>query len=221
MSGGGSYSNSPSENPYFYDAHHIFIPYCCGDWHIGQVTEPTNETWGLYFDGHYIVKNILDVLIEKYDISKAKNILINGQSAGAIGTFMNLDFIADYLNTTENGIRIKAAPNSGWFFAGNTSDQRSQPMMPPNDYEHYIVMNDATNGGWGHDSSVPDLWDAYLQPNCVEDLKSKGKDTWHCFSVHNLYPYIKTPVFIMNNQFDSDEITNEMAMPNVVNATTE
>ena len=133
MSGSGSYSNSPTENPDFYNAHHIFIPYCCGDWHIGMVTKPTQQTWGLYFDGHFIVKNILDVLIEKYNILNAKNILISGQSAGAIGAYMNLDFIADYLNTTQNGITIKAAPNSGWFFSANTTDQRAtEPMMPPN-----------------------------------------------------------------------------------------
>merc|ERR1711933_1479 len=97
MQGSGSYSNSKSENPYFYNAHHIFIPYCCGDWHTGTVTKPTSKTWGLYFDGHYIIKNILDVLIAKYDILDAKHILINGQSAGGIGTFQNLDFIADYM----------------------------------------------------------------------------------------------------------------------------
>ncbi len=132
MSGSNSYSTSQTENPDFYDAHHIFIPYCCGDWHIGQVTKPNSNSWGFYFNGHYIVKNVLDVLISKYKINEAKNILIGGQSAGAIGAFMNLDFIAQYLNSTQNGITIKGVPNSGWFFSANTSDQQSQPMMPPN-----------------------------------------------------------------------------------------
>ena len=133
MDGSGSYSNSPAENPDFYDGHHIFVPYCCGDWHTGKVKKPTSETWGLYFDGHYIIQNILDVLISKYNILNAKHILIGGQSAGfyvhfiskpsyfrlcigGIGTFQNLDFIADYLNVTANGITIKGTPNSGWFF---------------------------------------------------------------------------------------------------------
>merc|ERR1712048_1182618 len=144
-------------------------------------------------------------------------ILIGGQSAGGIGTFMNLDFIADYLNVTENGIIIKGVPNSGWFFSANTSDQQSEPMMPPNDYQHHIVMNDEVNGGWGHNASVPTLWNSLIHPDCVEDLQKKNAETWHCFNVHTLYKYIKTPLFIMNNQYDSDELTSEMAMPNVVN----
>ena len=168
MEGSGSYSNSPAENPDFYDAHHIFVPYCCGDWHTGRVKEATSATWNLYFDGHYIIHNILDVLISKYKILNATHILIGGQSAGfnyiwclqqqfenkifgwtgGIGTFQNLDFIADYLNVSENEIIIKGVPNSGWFFSANTSDQQSEPMMPPNGILHvhsslkYIACND-------------------------------------------------------------------------------
>ncbi len=64
-------------------------------------------------------------------------------------------------------------------------------MFIDTDYEHYIVMNDTVNGGWGHDGSVPDLWNARLDPACVSDLETNNKDTWHCFNLHTLYPYIK------------------------------
>ena len=88
------------------------------------------------------------------------------------------------------------------------------------DYQHYIEMEDKVNGGWGHDGSVPALWNSYIHPDCIEDLSNKNEETWHCFNLHTLYKYIQTPVFILNNQFDSDEITSEMAMPNTVNSNT-
>lgn len=289
MTGSGGYSSSSTENPYFYDANHIFIPYCCGDWHIGQQISPSDETWGLYFDGHFIVENILKVLMSdefakkhyNNQLTKAKNILITGESAGGIGTFLNLDFISDYIRSNismniniKNNIKnsenianikkyskknskntkntkhrkqsnmrvinndyeydynynydydsgssivIKGAPVAGWFFAANTSDQQDSDdtrMMPPNDYVHYIEMNDSISGGFGHNDSVPKLWNAYLQPNCVEYMLNNGLNTWHCFSVHNLYPFIQTPLFVLENKYDSDQITYEMAMPNEVN----
>ena len=221
--GAGCYSNSESDIPDFYKGHHIFIPYCTGDWHSGRVTNGSREeSWGFYFDGHLNVQHILDVLISKYHLhQKAKHILIAGQSAGGIGTLMNCDFIADYVQSKGHSISVKCAPNSGWFFPGNTSDQRSAPMLPPNDYPHYIEGNNSVPGGWGHDGTVPALWESYLHPDCVEKVKyEEPLAPWHCFNVHTLYPFIKTPVFIMQNQFDSDEITVEMEMPNEVNDNT-
>merc|ERR1719491_815779 len=42
---GGTLSPDPAQNPDFHDAHHVYVPYCTGDTHAGQVTAPTEAQW--------------------------------------------------------------------------------------------------------------------------------------------------------------------------------
>ena len=67
---------------------------------------------------------------------------------------------------------IKGAPVGGWMYTFNTTDQPLQPLMPPNDYPHWI---ENTNGGYQHNDSCFILWDAYLLPKCVDAL---GNNSW-------------------------------------------
>lgn len=159
--GKSGYSSSQTENPYFYDSNHVYIPYCTGDVHSGQISKATKDTFNLYFSGHLNVVSILNALINKdetlanansnvkNDLANAEYILISGSSAGGMGTFGNIDFIADYIRQRSGNnydIVIKGAPIGGWFFPGNTSDQQeSDPMMPPNDYTHYMYVNKCLN----------------------------------------------------------------------------
>ena len=97
VTGEASFSSSKTENPYFWDGHHVFAPYCAGDVHSGPIATPTKETWGFYFDGHLIVKHIIADLMDKYKLNEAKNVLLTGCSAGGLGTFVNLDYVQDTL----------------------------------------------------------------------------------------------------------------------------
>ena len=72
-----------------------------------------------------------------------------------------------------------------WFFPGNTTDQPSDPMLPPNDYPHWVINQ---NGGIGRNNSINQLYDNYL---------ALGLESWNCGSVHNLWPCITVPVFVM------------------------
>ena len=44
-------SSDPEENPDFWSAHHVYVPYCTGDLHAGTRTEAGDETFGYYFSG--------------------------------------------------------------------------------------------------------------------------------------------------------------------------
>ena len=120
------YSTSSTENPDFYDGHHVFVPYCGGDVHSGTRTTNTDPTtWGFYFSGHLIITNIIEYLIKNYGMYKAENVLLSGCSAGGIGTFGNTDWIYDKLTSYNSKINYKAAPIAGWFWAGNCTDEQS------------------------------------------------------------------------------------------------
>ena len=249
IEGSKSYSNSSVENPYFYNANHVFLPYCSGDNWVGQVSTPTPDSFNFYFNGHLIIQNTLDALMNiNYNhtmylnhnannsnviipnsLLNAKYILVTGESAGGMGTVMNLDFINDYIkqnikkfskldgnnNDINTSIVIKGAAIAGWFFAGNTSDQQeyhNETLMPPNDYPHYILLNDTIMGGFGHNDSAVKLWNAYLAPNCVNS--TNVEPNWHCYSVHNYFPFIQTPIFILENKFDTAQLSYDFKMPN-------
>eukprot|EP01083_Nonionella_stella_P204901 746629_1 len=209
--GSNEWSDDPVTNPDFYMAHHVVIPYCTGDVHLGQITTPTPQTWGLYFSGHLNFVHIIGHLFNNMSLLSAKYVLLTGNSAGGNGVFGNYNWFYQHLkaNAVSADIVIKAAPMSGWFFPGNdTIDQPNDPEMPPNDYPHW-VQNE--NGGSGHDPALNQLWDTYLIPECVSALGPKK--SWHCSSVHNMYPFLTGPIFVMENKYDKNQIVDEMLMP--------
>ena len=217
MKGNGPLSNDPNINPDFYEGHKVFCPYCNGDVWSGQRTEPSTDpnTWGLYFSGHLVFERIMQYLSENTDILNAKYVLLTGGSAGGLGTFANADWLNNEFKQKANNkdLVFKAAPVCGWFFSGNTTDQLNDPMMPPNDYPHWVAHQ---TGGEGHDNSINVLWDSYLSPSCVNGLGANL--SWHCGSVHNLYKYIETPFFVMQNKFDTNQLKAQFHLPsNTVN----
>eukprot|EP01084_Bolivina_argentea_P152741 266379_1 len=125
--GGSANSDDPSKNPDFYQGHQVFAPYCSGDVWSGQRVKPSSnpDTWGLYFSGHLIFERIIQYLA--YNLSDslldAEYILLTGGSAGGMGVFGNINWLYNEIKKMEYNFTIKAAPNAGWFFPGNTTDQ--------------------------------------------------------------------------------------------------
>merc|ERR1719382_907392 len=56
-------SPDPIENPLASSWNRIFLAYCSQDLWSGQRTNATAETFGLYFSGHLIVKEVVRYLI--------------------------------------------------------------------------------------------------------------------------------------------------------------
>jgi hypothetical protein len=131
-------------------------------------------------------------------------VLLSGGSAGGIGTFKNLDYLQDRLP----GATVKGAPNAGWFFpAALPSDLES--VYAPSDWAHFSV------GTHGNKFSVNssfneflhrDLWQdtGLYPPACVAD--QKPDQYWACASVDKLYRYIKAPLYVAENQYDTNQI---------------
>ena len=57
--------------------------------------------------------------------------------------------------------------------------------MPPDDYPHWVANQ---NGGATHNDSINELWDVYLDSEHVQALGPNK--SWHCSSVHNIYPFL-------------------------------
>eukprot|EP00054_Salpingoeca_dolichothecata_P009553 m.53829 g.53829 ORF g.53829 m.53829 type:complete len:395 (+) comp18444_c0_seq1:105-1289(+) len=200
--GPGYTSPDPNKNPFFYSFNHVYVPYANGDCHSGQVSQPSASTWGFYFSGHLNFVAFIDHLLNTTTIANADVILLTGGSAGGFGTFFNVDYLASRFPNA----KVKGSPVAGWFFPGDT-DNDQPSWAPPSDWPHW---EQGQTDGPMHNSSVQELWNAYIQPGCQADL---GKYAWRCASVHTMYPYLKSPLFVQENQFDTNQIQTQLALP--------
>eukprot|EP01084_Bolivina_argentea_P128263 226745_1 len=194
IAGSGIFSTYQSKNPDFYEGHHVAIPYCTGDLYNGQRIK-TNNTWPFNFnwDGHSVIDEIFNDLLNKFNLSLAMNVVVTGSSAGGIGTILNIDYIFSKLKAINNNVVVKGVAVDGWFFAGNTTDQYSiDPLMPPSDYNKWINNEIGGNMNVWHIDNNNDLWNSYLHPICKQDLGVVA--SWHCTSANVLFSYITAPI---------------------------
>ena len=190
--GGGFTSNSSKVNPDFYDGHRVFVPYCTGDVHSGTRQSATNETWGLWFDGHLNFVRIVDDLKTRYGLDDAEHVLLGGSSAGGYGTFFNADSLAAQVpNAT-----VKAAPQAGWFVPGDPNAVPAAQGNPLN-----FTSKEVTHTNKLEPSPSIKLWQPYANPACAKDIGAA-----YCSSVHNLYRYIETPLLVVENMYDTNQI---------------
>ena len=186
-------------NPDFCGWNHAFDPYCTQDLHSGQVEVPSDDTWGLYFSGRHVFTATLDALDQPpYNLKDATEIILQGVSAGGIGVWMNLDYLAQrYPNARVTGVTI-----AGHYF-----------------YATYYDGPDHTNpGGMGdfRESAWPTtyaLYDAYVDQSCKEDLESRGLSPSACMLGNNTYPYIESDVFVVQAQTDQAVLTGHDCWP--------
>ena len=181
MAGKGAYSADCAANPDFCAATHVFVPYCTGDCHAGNNTSPSASSWELYFDGHANFAAIIAELKQQHGLAAAKKVLLTGGSAGGIGTFKNVDFLATLLP----GAVVKGAPEAGWFFPAALPTDLPN-IYRPSDWAHFA------NGTHGNPSSVNNSQAAFVQgelwqsqglypPACVE--QQKPNEWWACGSI--------------------------------------
>jgi hypothetical protein len=165
---------------------HVMNPYCSQDLHAGQVTEPSEKTWGLYFAGHLIVESMLDSL-DKFGLQDATDIVVSGVSAGGIGVWMNVDYIADrYPNA-----RVSAATIAGHYYYAT----------------YYDGSNHTSPGSMGdfRESAMPvtyDLYQAYVDETCKAAMEAQSLSPSACMFSNYSLPYIESDSFVIQAQTD-------------------
>jgi hypothetical protein len=202
MAGDGFLSDDTSANRDFATANHVHIPYSTGDCHSGNRTEASADTYGLYFSGSRNFASIVATLVAHSGLDRATHVLLTGGSAGGIGTLKQVDNLAQMLGPS---VVVKGAPNAGWFFpaeTGDISNKQRQPQLrrtsrwPPSDFADFATGH---VGGWDNEtvSALVELWNSILNPQCV----AEQANPYVCWNLDSLYPYIKQPLFIIENQY--------------------
>ena len=81
------------------------------------------------FHGKYIVKAVLDDLMQNTWITEAEEVVLMGVSAGGIGTEANCDFVADTLHDVNPQIRVKCVADSGSIYPLHTHTEGCFPNV--------------------------------------------------------------------------------------------
>ena len=185
-----------AQNPDFHTWNRVRVNYCTGDSHAGQRTGPSADTWNYWFDGHLNVQRVISDLKAKHGLGNATHVLVSGESAGGIGLFVNIDYIASLL---PDDVIIKGAPQAGWFFP-------EDPVATPKGAGFPLTFEAKEIT---HSTALPfnvsngdPLQHRYAPPACVAAQLNAS----YCFSAHNIYPHITAPMFIVENQYDTAQI---------------
>eukprot|EP00036_Acanthoecidae_sp_10tr_P009142 CAMPEP_0182918216 /NCGR_PEP_ID=MMETSP0105_2-20130417/1957_1 /TAXON_ID=81532 ORGANISM="Acanthoeca-like sp., Strain 10tr" /NCGR_SAMPLE_ID=MMETSP0105_2 /ASSEMBLY_ACC=CAM_ASM_000205 /LENGTH=466 /DNA_ID=CAMNT_0025055277 /DNA_START=11 /DNA_END=1411 /DNA_ORIENTATION=+ len=207
----------PGLNPDFHGAGRVFVPYCSGDTHVGNQSAATPATFGLWFTGAANLRAIVNDLQARRGMTPTAQVLLSGESAGAMGTFQMADWVASWLPPTAV---VKAAPVSGWFMPAETGDfngsapDRRISRLPPSNYANFTA---GRIGPWDNASTIAEdqlfsrLWNPLRVPGCTAALPANL--AYLCRTMDSAYSYIKTPLFVIQNQFDSYQLITVMGLP--------
>jgi len=202
ISAGSFLSTSPTTNPDFYNAHHVYIDYCTGDGHAGQISEPDPQVHGGgYFDGHLNFKRIMQHITETIPAARSlKRILLYGSSAGGKGVFVNCDFLQS-LVTQAGGPEdaVMCLAQSGMFFPAFW--QGASDVIYPENYRTWS-SGAASPAEW-RGPRFGDFFNYYLPEGCKS--AHVGEEV-KCLSAGAIYPHIQAPIYIRQDEFDTSPL---------------
>ncbi|KAG1682519.1 Palmitoleoyl-protein carboxylesterase notum1 [Nymphon striatum] len=194
----GILSPDHRHNPYWFDANHVYVPYCSSDSWTGTV--PKGSAKDSYaFMGSYIVEEvILDLLTQ--GLFEARKVYLAGGSAGGTGVILNVDRVADMMTYIGSRADVRGIADSGWFF----DNQPFADVICTS--PHSCAPVEAIKRGIK-------LWKGRVADRCKPQFTSD--DEWKCYFGYRAYPFIKAPIFIIQYNFDTAQITIDKAWPAV------
>jgi len=178
---GGPVSDNSTYNPDFYDWNHVFFAYCDGSSFSGNVQEPVSYKGKLlYYRGHRNLLAIFKDLFKNKGLGNATDVIITGDSAGALTTFYHIDEIRAMM--PKSVTRFKAAPFSGVF------------LYYPN-VEGKIVFGDYLKSVFNlHNLS------GTINQKCISAMSPEYRHK--CMFAQYIMLYIDTPLFTIGSAYD-------------------
>ncbi|MBF0363683.1 MAG: hypothetical protein HQK49_21875 [Oligoflexia bacterium] len=168
--------NNSTDNPDYYDANHVYLPYCSSDFWSGD-RDASIETNNWHFKGNRILQVLMDKLIAERGLKDNMDttILLVGTSAGGMGAMINLDILA------------QRAPNAKWFGINDAG---------------WIADVESFNGAKRVITRIKEgrvFWNAQLSSNCTSSFVGSEE---RCYLGADAYPHIIRPLFVESNQLD-------------------
>ncbi|XP_049716659.1 palmitoleoyl-protein carboxylesterase NOTUM isoform X2 [Elephas maximus indicus] len=188
--GTGILSSQPEENPHWWNANMVFIPYCSSD--VWSGTSSKSEKNEYAFMGALIIREVVQELLAK-GLSGARVLLLAGSSAGGTGVLLNVDRVAEQLEELGYpAIQVRGLADSGWFL-DNKQYRRTDCVDTVT-----CAPTEAIRRGIRY-------WKGMVPERCRRQFK-EGEE-WNCFFGYKVYPTLRRPVFVVQWLFDEAQLT--------------
>ncbi|KAG9159173.1 hypothetical protein Leryth_018164 [Lithospermum erythrorhizon] len=191
----GILSNDPSQNPDFFSWTKVKIRYCDGASFSGHKgSEFKNET-KLFFRGQIIWDAIMDEL-SSLGLSRGKQALLTGCSAGALATLLHCDYFREIFPKDAN---VKCLSDGGLFLNVYCS---SRTLVNSSLSRKDIKGRDSIELFYQDVVHLQGVADS-LDKDCLSKVKPHK-----CFFPQEFVKNIKTPLFLVNPAYDWWQIQN-------------
>uniref|UniRef100_A0A3Q3B859 Notum, palmitoleoyl-protein carboxylesterase n=1 Tax=Kryptolebias marmoratus TaxID=37003 RepID=A0A3Q3B859_KRYMA len=185
----GILSPQPEENPHWWNANMVFISYCSSD--VWSGASPKTNQSDYAFMGSLIVKEVVNELLTK-GLQNAKVLLLAGSSAGGTGVLLNVDHVAEHLESEgHSGVQVRGVVDSGWFL-----DNKQYKLTDCLDTIS-CAPTEAIKRGIR-------FWGGLVPESCRQ---AHVGEEWNCFFGYKIYPTLKRPVFVVQWLFDEAQLT--------------
>lgn len=201
----GIFSPDPVENPTFFDANIVRVPYCSSDTWVGDragdPAAPVTSAARWAFRGRRIVEAVVTDLLATQGLDAATDVVLAGGSAGGQGVFGHADDLGARLPA---GARYMAMPNAGFFIDHAAYDPATQTDSTATP----TVMTQIA------DLVVP-LWQARGDTSCLAaagDAPTLNERQACVASPSLAAAHITTPLLIVQSLFDQNQ-TERLGVP--------
>ncbi|KAL5549966.1 hypothetical protein UlMin_000142 [Ulmus minor] len=171
----GILSRDPSQNPDFFNWNKVKVRYCDGASFAGHPESELKDGSKLFFRGQLIWEILMDELLS-IGLSKAKQALLSGCSAGGLATLIHCDGFRELL---PKDATVKCLADAGFFL--DEKDVSGNYSMRT--FYHDVVLLQGVAKS--------------LHKGCVE----KGEPS-ECLFPQQMIKNIKSPVFLVNPAYD-------------------
>uniref|UniRef100_A0A1A7WGK3 Notum pectinacetylesterase 1a n=3 Tax=Iconisemion striatum TaxID=60296 RepID=A0A1A7WGK3_9TELE len=187
--GTGILSPQPEENPYWWNANMVFIPYCSSDVWSGASSKTNQSDYA--FMGSQIIREVVNELMTK-GLQNAKVLLLAGSSAGGTGVLLNVDQVAEQLESEgHRGVHVRGLVDSGWF-------------LDNKQYKSTDCLNTISCAPIEAIKRGIRYWDGVVPESCRQ---AHVGEEWNCFFGYKIYSTLKSPVFVVQWLFDEAQLT--------------
>ncbi|XP_019259631.1 PREDICTED: pectin acetylesterase 8-like isoform X2 [Nicotiana attenuata] len=146
----------------------------------GDVEDVDPDT-KLYYRGARIFRAIMNDLSRK-GMQTAENAILTGTSAGGLATILNCDKFKSLL---PDDARVKCVADAAFFINAKTI---SGTYDIQDEYRRVVTLHGSVKN---------------LPPSCTSIMEPSL-----CFFPRNVVPYVQTPLFIINSQYDSWQVNH-------------
>lgn len=186
----GFFSDDEMVNPDFHNWNVAFLMYCDGGSFAGDREEPDiyNQT-KLYYRGYRNLKALIHHLNTEKGMQRATEIILTGCSAGGLAVYLHADFLKTLVSEKANYV---AFADAGYFI--DVPDSSGSNVFP----DSFTSLRKMQN------------IDEAIIPACKKD---NCNDLSKCLFAPYIYKYIKTPIFVLNSQYDKAVLTGAYRQP--------